>query len=81
MGIHNINFQDKIIDLKLSQLKYYISSYGISFLGLKNEFEIAVVNKPSVFKPLKFYCRIERILWISILYSAVVASLQSLPIT
>ena len=81
MGIHNINFQDKIIDLKLSQLKYYISSYGISFLGLKNEFEIAVVNEPSVFKPLKFYCRIERILWISILYSAVVASLQSLPIT
>ena len=24
--------------------------------GLKNEFEIAVVNKPSVFEPLKFYC-------------------------
>ena len=24
--------------------------------GLKNEFEIAVVNEPSVFEPLKFYC-------------------------
>ena len=24
--------------------------------GLKNEFEIAVVNEPSVFVPLKFYC-------------------------
>ena len=24
--------------------------------GLKNEFETAVVNKPSVFEPLKFYC-------------------------
>ena len=24
--------------------------------GLKNEFEKAVVNKPSVFQPLKFYC-------------------------
>ena len=24
-------------------------------MGLKNEFETAVVNKPSVFKPLKFY--------------------------
>ena len=24
--------------------------------GPKNEFEIAVVNKPSVFEPLKFYC-------------------------
>ena len=25
-------------------------------LGLKNEFEIAVVNKPPVFEPLTFYC-------------------------
>ena len=24
--------------------------------GLKNEFEIALVNEPSVFEPLKFYC-------------------------
>ena len=24
--------------------------------GLKNEFEIAMVNKPSVFEPQKFYC-------------------------
>ena len=24
--------------------------------GLENEFEIAVVNEPSVFEPLKFYC-------------------------
>ena len=24
--------------------------------GLKNEFETAVVNKPSVFESLKFYC-------------------------
>ena len=24
--------------------------------GLKNKFEIAVVNAPSVFEPLKFYC-------------------------
>ena len=27
-------------------------------LGVKNEFEIAVVNEPSVFEPLKFYCMI-----------------------
>ena len=26
------------------------------FLGLENEFEIAVVYEPSVFEPLKFYC-------------------------
>ena len=24
--------------------------------GLKNEFETAIVNEPSVFEPLKFYC-------------------------
>ena len=24
--------------------------------GLRNEFETAVVNEPSVFEPLKFYC-------------------------
>ena len=33
-----------------------ICSYGILFKGLKNEFETAVVNEPSVFEPLKFYC-------------------------
>ena len=33
-----------------------ICSYGIFSKGLKNEFEIAVVNESSVFKPLKFYC-------------------------
>ena len=26
------------------------------FKGLENEFETAVVNEPSVFEPLKFYC-------------------------
>ena len=34
----------------------HICSYGIFSNGLKNEFEIAVVNEPSVFEPLKFYC-------------------------
>ena len=37
---------------KLSQ----ICSYGIFSWGLKHEFETAMVNKPSVFEPLKFYC-------------------------
>ena len=32
-----------------------ICSYGIFPKGLKNEFERAVVNEPSVFEPLKFY--------------------------
>ena len=31
-------------------------SFGIFSMGLKNEFEIAVVNEPSVFEPLEFYC-------------------------
>ena len=29
---------------------------GLFSKGLKNEFETAVVNEPSVFEPLKFYC-------------------------
>ena len=32
------------------------AAMGFSFTGLKNEFEIAVVNEPSVFESLKFYC-------------------------
>ena len=31
-------------------------SFGICSKVLKNVFEIAVVYKPSVFEPLKFYC-------------------------
>ena len=38
---------------KLSQL----CSYRSFSLGLKNKFETTVVNEPSVFEPLKFYCR------------------------
>ena len=35
---------------------FQICNYGICFKGLKNEFETAVVNEPSVFEPLKFFC-------------------------
>ena len=31
------------------------AAMGFSY-GLKHEFETAVVNEPSVFEPLKFYC-------------------------
>ena len=36
----------------------YPKSAGMRFFckGLKKEFETAVVNESSVFKPLKFYC-------------------------
>ena len=37
---------------KLSQ----ICNYGVWSKGPKNELETAVVNEPSVFEPLKFYC-------------------------
>ena len=39
-----------------------ICSYGSFSKGLKNEFETAVVNEPSVFEPLKFYCSLDTIL-------------------
>ena len=32
-----------------------ICNYGTCSKGLKNEFETAVVNEPSVFDPLKFH--------------------------
>ena len=38
---------------KLSQ----ICSFGIFSKGSKNEFETVLVNEPSVFEPLKFYCK------------------------
>ena len=41
---------------KLSQ----ICNYGICSKGPKNEFETAVVNEPSVFEPLQFYCTGEK---------------------
>ena len=50
----NINIKTKII---LNYPKYNtVCSYGVSSLGLKNEFETAMVNEPSMFEPLKFYC-------------------------
>ena len=44
---------------KLSQ----ICSFRIFSGGLKNKFKTAVVNEPSVFKPLKFYCMINIIFY------------------
>ena len=33
------------------------AAIGLCSKGLKNEFETAVVNEPSVFEPLKLYCK------------------------
>ena len=55
MNTHNIQFEYNKNHLKY--LKYNnIFSYGIFCQGFKNEIKIAVVNEPSVFEPLKFYC-------------------------
>ena len=37
----------------------YPKSAALGFFskGLKNEFETAMVNEPSMFEPLKFYCK------------------------
>ena len=37
-------------------LNFQVCSYVFFFKGLKNEFEIAAVNEPSVFETLKVYC-------------------------
>ena len=50
-----------------------ICNYGICSKGPKNEFETAVVNKLSVFKPLKFCCKICETLMGEISWSDIVA--------
>ena len=54
MSTHNIPFINikKENHPKLSQ----ICIGRVFSQGLKNEFETAVVNEPSVFEPLKFHC-------------------------
>ena len=43
--------------IALNYSKYNtVCSYWNFSKGLKNEFEIAVVNEASVFQPMKFYC-------------------------
>ena len=53
--LHNIPFQYKKKKITLNYLRS--TAMGFTFKGLNNEFETAVVNEPSVFEPLKVYCR------------------------
>ena len=53
MSTHNIQFHDKI--RKLPEIFVFLS-YRKNFLRLKNEFELAMVNEPSVFEPSRFDC-------------------------
>ena len=49
---HNIHFQNQVRALEFFQ-NINVCSYGKKF---KIQFEITMVNEPSVFEPLKFYC-------------------------
>ena len=50
---HNIHFQYK--EEKSALIILILPLWDFS-KGLKDEFETAVVDEPSVFEPLKFYC-------------------------
>ena len=54
MSTHNIPF----FNMKKKNTRNYPKSAAKGFFskGLGNEFERAMVNEPSVFEPLKFYC-------------------------
>ena len=57
-GDSNEYTQYTIFNIKKKITLNYSKSAPMGFFskGLKKEFETAVVNEPSVFKPLKFYC-------------------------
>ena len=57
-GESNGYTQYTIFNIKKKITLNYPKSAAMGFCskGLKNEFETAVVNEPSVFEPLKFYC-------------------------
>ena len=53
MSTHNIQFHHKI---RKFPKYFFFWSFRKNFVGTKNEFELAMVNEPSVFEPLRFYC-------------------------
>ena len=55
MSTHNIPFSRQKKKITLNYPKS--ATVRICSTGLKNEFETAMVNEPSVFEPLKFYCK------------------------
>ena len=57
-GDSNEYTQYTIFNMNKKNTLNYPKSAAMGFfsMGLKNEFETAVVKKPSVYEPLKFYC-------------------------
>ena len=49
------------IKKKITIINYPKSAAKVFSKGLKIKFETAVVNEPSVFEPLKFYCTVLQI--------------------
>ena len=62
-GDSNEYTQYTIFNIKKQMALDYFKSAAIGFCskGLKNKFETAMVNEPSVFEPLKFYCVIMKV--------------------
>ena len=58
LGDSNEYTRYTIFNMNKKDIINYPKSAAMGFfsIGLKNEFETAVVNEPSVFEPLKFYC-------------------------
>ena len=57
MTTHDIPFA---IHKKIGVNHPTYAAIGFSQRDSKDEFETAVVNEPSVFEPLKFYCTVKR---------------------
>ena len=57
MNTHNTPFQ---YEKEKHPILTQICSYGISSMGIRGGFETAVVNEPSVFESLKFFCNATR---------------------
>ena len=57
-GDSNEYTQYTIFNIKRKITRNYPNSAAMGFFsqGLKRQFEAAMVNEPSVFEPLKFYC-------------------------
>ena len=58
-GDSNVNIQYTIFIIKKRkshQIVLNLQLWDFFSYGLKNEFETSVVNEPSVFEPLKFFC-------------------------
>ena len=57
-GDSNENTKYTIFSIKKKTSLHYpkYAATGFFSKGIKNKFETAVVNEPSVFEPLKFYC-------------------------